>query len=91
MREIKIYRKTATIQAEQFDGSAEMINRYSIEHAEAMFPTKSNGFEHAETFYLDTLEGALIVNIGDWIVIDNDEYEAIADDVFKASYVEVAK
>lgn len=88
--QLKTYRKTATIQAEQFDGSAEMIERYAIEHVETAFPTKLNDLGHAKTFYLDNLEGALIVNIGDWIATGvQGEHWAIADDVFKASYVEV--
>lgn len=75
---IKTYRKTATIQAEQFDGSEEMIEKYEVKRW------------RGESFYLKTLEGHLLLNIGDWIATGvKGEHWAIADDVFKASYVEV--
>lgn len=79
MREIKTYRKTATIEAEQFDGSAEMIEKYHIEYDGAyIFP-----------FRIETPEGWLGMKAGDWIATGvKDEHWAIADDVFKASYVE---
>ena len=60
---IKIYRKTATIKAEQFDGSAEMIDKYDIINTQ--LASTAIGFEGA--YFLPTLEGELRVNIGDWI------------------------
>lgn len=77
---IKTYRKTATIQAEQFDGSPEMIEKYHIEYDGA----------YILPFRIETLEGWLGMKAGDWIATGvKDEHWAIADDVFKASYVEV--
>ncbi len=83
---IKTYRKKATIQAEQFDGSAEMINSYQIG-----IP-RSGYIGHKPSYILYTLEGAMNLEVGDWIATGvKDEHWAIADDVFKASYVEVSK
>lgn len=83
---IKTYRKTATIEAEQFDGSAEMINSYQIG-----IP-RSGYIGHKPSYILYTLEGAMNLEVGDWIVTSvKGERWVIADDVFKASYVEVSK
>jgi len=77
---IKIYRKTATIKAEQFDGSNEMINKYHIEIDDA----------YDCPFRLETLEGWLGVNIHDWIKTGvKGEKWPIADDVFKKTYAEL--
>jgi len=83
---IKIYRKTATIKAERFDGSAEMIDKYDIINTQ--LASTAMGFEGA--YFLPTLEGELRVNIGDWIATGvEDENWAIADDVFKQTYAEL--
>lgn len=83
---MKTYRKTATIQAEQFDGSAEMIKRYQIG-----IP-RSGYIGHKPSYILYTLEGAMNLEVGDWIATGvKGECWVIADDVFKASYVEVSK
>ena len=77
---IKVYRKTGTIKAEQFDGSDNMINKYHIEYDGA----------YILPFRIETPEGWLGMKAGDWIATGvKDEHWAIADDVFKASYVEV--
>ena len=92
---IKTYRKTATIQAEQFDGSAEMIKLYGIEVREEYFTVKDeDGFNDVDAwkdvYTLRTLEGDMELKAGDWIATGvKGEHWAIADDVFKASYVEV--
>lgn len=79
---IKIYRKTATIKAKQFDGSTEMIERYDMG-----FQLAPNGKGGA---IIKTLEGDLLVHIGDWIATGvNGEHWAIADDVFKKAYAEL--
>lgn len=77
---IKVYRKTGTIKAEQFDGSKNMINKYHIE------------LDHAYgcPFRLETLEGWLGVNIHDLIVFGaNGEYWPIEEDVFNKTYAEL--
>lgn len=79
---IKIYRKTATIKAEQFDGSNEMIERYDMG-----FQLAPNGKGGA---IIKTLEGDLLVHVGDWIATGvNGEHWPIADDVFKKTYAEL--
>ena len=75
---IKIYRKTATIKAEQFDGSEEMVERYGV------LDTEGAGL------FLPTLEGNLEFHVGDWIATGvKGEHWAIADDVFKQTYAEL--
>lgn len=77
---IKIYRKTATIKAEQFDGSNEMIDKYRIEYDEAyMVP-----------FRIEALEGLIGVESGDWIATGiHGEHWLVADAVFKQTYAEL--
>lgn len=77
---LKEYRKTATIKAEQFDGSKEMIDKYHIEYDEA----------YILPFRIETIEGWLGMKAGDWIAANDDgKYWPIADDVFKKTYEEV--
>lgn len=77
---IKVYRKTDTIKAEQFDGSEEMINKYPIEFDDTcVFP-----------FRFFTPAGWLGINLYDWIATGvNGEHWPIADDVFKKTYTEL--
>ncbi|WP_072566898.1 DUF1642 domain-containing protein [Lactiplantibacillus plantarum] len=78
----KIYRKTGTIKAEQFDGSNEMVERYDMG-----FQLAPNGKSGA---IIKTLEGDLLVHVGDWIATGaNGEHWPIADDVFKKTYAEL--
>lgn len=81
---IKEYRKTATIKAEQFDGSDEMIDEYEI--CVALY---SNA-EKSKDYCLVTKEGPLNINVGDWIATGVEgEHWAIADDIFRKTYEEV--
>jgi len=91
---IKTYRKTTTIQAEQFDGSAEMIEKYSIGMMPAMMidqfgdPDDSDNWPEP-SFRINTLEGKMRLRVGDWIATGiQGERWVIADDVFKQTYVE---
>ena len=78
----KKYRKTAAIEAEQFDGSKEMSKKYGIR----LMP------KSLEAGYLNTLEGTLVIHTGDWIATGvNGEHWSIADDIFRKTYVEVSK
>lgn len=80
---LKEYRKTATIKAEQFDGSEEMMDKY------IMGKVKS-GINSSHPYVIFTLEGPLGLNIGDYIATgDAGEYWAIADEIFKKTYEEV--
>lgn len=81
---LKEFRKTATIKAEQFDGSAEMIEKYGI--VKENFVIDGWG----PTLSIPTLEGGLAINIGDWIATGVEgEHWAIADDIFRKTYEEV--
>ena len=82
---LKEYRKTATIKAEQFDGSEEMMNKYGIYKWRTSFTQNSD-----YVYYLPTKEGDLQTWIGCWIATGIDgEHWAIADDIFRKTYVEV--
>lgn len=81
---IKIYRKTATVKAEQFDGSDETIKRYKL----GFFKGMDTGTIYEYTIL--TTEGRMDLNIGDWIATGvNGEHWPIADDVFKKTYAEL--
>ncbi|MCG0658971.1 DUF1642 domain-containing protein [Lactiplantibacillus plantarum] len=76
----KAYRKTATIRAEQFDGSDAMVEKYHIEYDGA----------YILPFRIKTPDGWLGIKASDWISTGvNGEHWAIADDVFKKTYAEL--
>lgn len=92
---IKIYRKTATIKAEQFDGGQKLIDKYRIGFMPAMQidpfgdPNDENNWSDP-AFKIQTLEGVLQLRVGDWIATRvNGEHWPIADDVFKKTYAEL--
>ncbi|TYA97366.1 DUF1642 domain-containing protein [Lactobacillus sp. SL9-6] len=75
---IKVYCKQP-IEAEQFDGSSKMVEKYKMMDAGTMI-----GTQHSPELYL---EGAEKVVVGDWIATGiNGEHWPIADDVFKKTY-----
>ncbi|MGA3410073.1 hypothetical protein [Lactiplantibacillus pentosus] len=79
---IKIYRKTATIKAEQFDGSYEMVDKYELD--------KPIYLADGGTFGIETLEGYFDIEVGDWIATGvNGEHWAISDNIFKKTYAEL--
>lgn len=89
------YRKKTLIEAEQFDGSDEMIKKYPI----GVMPTMMidqfadpNDFKNwsEPSFRIKTLEGNMRLRVGDWIATGVDhEHWAIADEIFKKTYEEV--
>jgi hypothetical protein len=82
---LKEYRKAATIKAEQFDGSEEMIKKYGIGKFKKF--TQGNG---ESIFIVETTEGSFQLNIDDWIAIEDNGYRwTIKDDYFKKTYEEV--
>lgn len=87
---IKVYRKTATIKAEQFDESNEMIDKYHI-RCDTEYMLSDDPLEYSAVPYqIETLEGFLNINVGDWIATGiNGEHWPIADDIFKKTYVEL--
>lgn len=95
---IKIYRKTATIKAEQFDPENGVVPQGVFEKEydhttsgmiSAMVDELNTG-KPSHNWYVKTLEGDLKVNPGDWIATGIDcEHWPIADDVFKKTYAEL--
>ena len=78
------YRKTATIKAEQFDGSIKQMTRYKVH---IVGPTSRGDTSY---FLLPTKEGNMKINKGDWIVTSIDgEHWAIKDSIFRRTYEEV--
>ncbi|WP_444517224.1 hypothetical protein [Lactiplantibacillus plantarum] len=78
---MKVYLKQL-FQAEQFDGSNEMIDKYELIDAGTML-----GTHYSPELYLT---GPGKVDVGDWIATGvNGEHWAIADDVFKKTYAEL--
>lgn len=72
------YCKKVPIEAEQFDGSEKMVEKYEI----------YTGIDDwGRWFKISTLEGRDIFSVGDWIATGIDgEHWAIADDIFRRTY-----
>jgi len=88
----KKYRKMVTIEAEKFDGSDDMINKYHVRcDTEYMLSDDPIEFQIAP-YQIETLEGWLNISAGDWIATGtNGEHWPIADDIFRKTYVEAEK
>lgn len=89
---IKVYRKTATIKAEQFDGSDEMINKYGIEAVEGDYADDYSMPEAGPAPYFRYFmpSGYNEIYVGDWVATGvNGEHWEIKDDVFKKMYAEL--
>lgn len=72
------YRKTQTIDAEQFDGSDEMADKYGMWKPHIVT---------SEWWLVKTFEGNMMVHVGGWIATGIDgEHWPIADVVFKRTY-----
>lgn len=75
------YRKTALIEAEQFDGSEKMMKHYGIH--EANVPPMVTDLN----LYLPTKEGDMVIKQDDWIATGVDgEHWVIANDIFHRTY-----
>ncbi|MCC4342813.1 hypothetical protein LMB39_04630 [Limosilactobacillus reuteri] len=76
------YRKTALIEAEQFDGTVDMMREYSIvANPDALHDPE------APLYTMNTKEGEMIVYKGDWIATGIDgEHWAIAPEIFEKTY-----
>ena len=78
------YRKTALIEAEQFDGSIKQIARYKVH---IVGPTS---WGDASYFLLPTKEGKMKLNTGDYIATGIDgEHWAIDKDIVEKTYERV--
>lgn len=77
------YHKKALIDAEQFDGSDEMAEKYPMRKF-------TEAFGHP--WVINGVEANYVVHVGDWIVTDSHGYYwPIADDVFKRTYEPVTE
>ncbi|WP_076636241.1 DUF1642 domain-containing protein [Lactiplantibacillus plantarum] len=87
---IKVYRKTATIKAEKFDGSNEMIVKYHV-RCDTEYMLSDDPLEYQTVPYqIETLEGFLNINAGDWVATGiNGEHWVIVDEIFKKTYAEL--
>lgn len=88
---IKTYRKVATIKAEQFDGSTEMIEKYHIRtNTVYELDPEYRLFDDIVPYQIETLEGFIELDPGDWIATGiSGEHWAIRNNIFKKTYVEV--
>ena len=78
------YRKTALIEAEQFDGSIKQITRYKVH---IVGPTS---WGDASYFLLPTKKGNVKLNAGDYIATGIDgEHWALDQDIFERTYERV--
>lgn len=74
------YIKTAVIEAEQFDGSSEMIKKYGLKYV-------PSGPHLDIKLVIPTLEGNMALEKGDWIATGvNGEHWAVAQDIFEKTY-----
>ena len=81
---LKEYGKTATIKAEQFDGSIKQITRYKVH---IVGPTSRGDTSY---FLLPTKEGNMKLNAGDYIATGVDgEHWAIDKNIFERTYKRV--
>lgn len=77
------YRKKTTIEAEQFDGNDEMMEKYGI-IPDSGFVTPHHW---SQWFVLPTKEGDMKLDKGDWIATGiNGEHWCIANDIFRKTY-----
>lgn len=81
------YIKTVAIEAEQFDGSQKLVNKYDIVGGSTM---PDGRVLEPSLCYIQTLGGNLRIHVGDWITTGvKGEHWPIADDIFKQTYKEL--
>lgn len=82
---INEYRKTATIRAEQFDGSAKMARKYG-----GKINPEYCIFAGQPRFVLPTEEGGMKFDTGDWIATGVEgEHWVISQEIFEKMYERV--
>lgn len=85
---LKEYQKIATIKAEQFDGSEEMMKKYHLIDGRDAF--RFNSHIDPGKVYIVTLEGNFEINTSDWIATGvNGEHWAIDSEIFNKTYAEL--
>lgn len=76
------YLNTTIVNAEQFDGSDDMVDKYELIDAGTML-----GTHHSSQVYL---MGSGRVDVGDWIVTDVfNHHELASDSCFKSKYIKL--
>jgi len=76
------YFNTTIVNAEQFDGSDAMVDKYELLDAGTML-----GTHHSSQVYL---MGSGRVDVGDWIITDVfNHHELASDDCFKSKYIKL--
>ena len=82
------YRKTVLIEAEQFDGTKEMKDKYQIVDKAVL---TSAYYQGGSRYFLPTREGLTAINkYGDYIATGiNGEHWVIDQDIFELNYVRV--
>lgn len=82
------YRKIATVDAEQFDGTAEQLKKYHIMDKKTL---SSVPYQDGTRYFIPTLEGPMVINkIGDYIVTGvNGEHWCVDKDIFEKTYKRV--
>lgn len=89
----KIYHKTTTIKAEQFDGR----QKYMFGHKVMSEDSLVDALTHDPVYYSilinegdpDEEPDEVIFEIGDWVIKDGEDIYAIYDAVFKKDYAEL--
>lgn len=85
----KLYRKTATITAKQFDYEKWVHMRHDA-YPMVFGDTAKDGGMMATNPVIPTLDGNMRVHDGDWIATDvYDEHWLISDDVFRRTYAQL--
>jgi hypothetical protein len=82
----KFRKKPVVIEAEQYDGSQEMAERYEREHH---FKCRPDGHTNSILYelFIPTLEGTMQVGVGDWIICGvKGEFYPCKPDIFEATY-----
>lgn len=78
------YIKTAVTEAEQFDGSQQLVDKYDIMIGSTMPDSR---VLEPSLCYIQTLEGNLRIHVGDWIATGvNGERWAVTNEIFKQTY-----
>jgi len=89
---IKIYHKTATIKAEQFD-EAKWHAIYNDFHTPEEWDVEARklGIDHYHGYFIiPTYEGDMRIHDGDWIATgENGEHWPIGNEIFQKTYMEL--
>jgi hypothetical protein len=87
----KFRKRPVIVEAEQFDGSRDCADRLLRKYASNVYPQFGNTEETHQDWTgklcIDTLEGVMVANPGDWIItgVQNERYPC-KDEIFRATY-----